>query len=352
MVIIATAAEIVQKAKEIGFDKCGIVPISRLSGYETRLEERMARFPETRKKYEDFRCFAAPQKKYPWAKSVVICSYWYGKYKIPENLEGRFAKYFLTDGRTNTESDGYKTSVAFERYLKEQGFQIAFDRLFGITSLRWAAMEAGIGIIRKNNFLYTEKGSWQYLEAFLIDQSLEYIHKCNLRPCAEKCNLCRKACPTGSLAEPYMMNRNTCVSCLTTWDGWDLTTEPLRDKFGHWIYGCEACQDVCPFNHNAWRNDEEFPGLNELGKHLSLVQIVDSDYTYLKEIVQPALWYIPADKCWRYKTNALNAMLNNYVPEYLPTILRACNDEMEPVRKMAEWVLTQLRGKWYAHKKE
>lgn len=52
-----------------------------------------------------------------------------------------------------------------------------------------------------------------------------------------------KACPTGSLEMPYMMCRNTCVSCLTTWDGWDLRKEPLRDKFGKWIYGCDACQD-------------------------------------------------------------------------------------------------------------
>lgn len=83
-------------------------------------------------------------------------------------MKGRVAKYYLTDGRRHTDSEGYKTSVAFEKYLADCGLQVATDRDFGITALRWAGMKAGIGIIRKNNFFYTEKGSYQYLEAFLM----------------------------------------------------------------------------------------------------------------------------------------------------------------------------------------
>lgn len=338
-----SAVQIVKKAKELGYDKCGIIPISQMSGYSEKLEQRIQRFPETEKNLSKFRSFSKPQEKFPWAKAVVVCSYWYGKYHIPPNLQGRFAKYYLTDGRKNKQSDGYKTSVAFEQYLKEQGFQLAFDRHFGITSLRWAAMQAGIGIVRKNNFLYTERGSWQYLEAFLIDQPLEYINQCNLRPCSEKCTLCMNACPTHSLAEPYMMCRNTCIFCLTTWSGWDLREEPLRDKFGHWVYGCDSCQDCCPYNHNAWKEDEDFPRLFELSKHLSLVQIVKADYEYLKRVIQPAFWYIPAEKCWKFKINALNVMLNDYSPEYLPVIQEACQDQEKPVRKMAAWILEQIK---------
>ena len=83
------------------------------------------------------------------------------------------------------------------------------------------------------------------------------------------------------------------------------TTEPLRAKMGRWAYGCDVCQDVCPFNRGAWNGSEEFPGLAELTKYLPLTEIVEADYDLLKDIVQPALWYIPADKAWRYKTNAL-----------------------------------------------
>ncbi len=336
------ASDIVKKAIELGFDKCGIIPVEKMRGYETRLEERMAYFPETREKYEGFRSFAHVQKKYPWAKSIVIASFWYGKYHIPEDMQGRVAKYYLTDGRRNTDSEGYQTSVAFEQYLRDTGFRTETERDFGITALRWAGMQAGIGIIRKNNFFYTEKGSYQYLEAFLIDQPLEYIAENQIRPCAEKCSLCRKACPTNALAAPYMMCRNTCVSCLTTWDGWDLRVEPLQNKFGTWIYGCDACQDACPYNKKAWKAAEEFPGLEAWSSHFSYAEIVLADYDWLRSVIQPKLWYIPKGKEWRYKTNALNAMLNNYVPEYLPVIKKAREDEYQEVRDMAEWVLEKI----------
>ena len=121
-----------------------------------------------------------------------------------QRMKGRVAKYYLTDGRRHTDSEGYKTSVAFEKYLADCGLQVATDRDFGITALRWAGMKAGIGIIRKNNFFYTEKGSYQYLEAFLIDEPLQYIVENQIRPCAEKCNLCMRSCPTESLEAPYI----------------------------------------------------------------------------------------------------------------------------------------------------
>lgn len=342
-IIMINASDIVNSAIKLGFDKCGIIPITMMRGYEEKLKERIRHFPETREKYEDFFSFANLEKDYPWAKAVVICSYWYGKYHIPNELQGRIAKYYLTDGRRDAASAGYQTSIAFEKYLICCGFRIATDRDFGITSLRWAAMKAGIGIIRKNNFFYTERGSYQYLEAFLIDQPLEYITENAIQPCAQTCNLCIKACPTKSLEEPYMMCRNTCVSCLTTWDGWDLTKEPLRDKFGKWIYGCDVCQDVCPYNKKAWKDTKEFPGLEELSKHLTYEKIVLADYNWLETVLRPKLWYIPKGKEWRYKTNALNAMLNNYLPEYFKIIKDACQDEYEEVRNMAKWVLESLR---------
>lgn len=57
------------------------------------------------------------------------------------------------------------------------------------------------------------------------------------------------------------------------------------------------------------------------------------------------LWYIPQGKEWRYKTNALNAMLNNYDPKYLPVIKKVCQDEYCEVRDMAEWVLEEIERK-------
>ena len=109
-----------------------------MRGYEAKLEERMEHFPETRRKYEGFRKFAHPEKEFPWAKAIVIVSFWYGKYRIPDAVRGHVAKYYLMDGRRNTASQGYKTSAALEEYLQSCGLRVAFNRDFALTALRWA----------------------------------------------------------------------------------------------------------------------------------------------------------------------------------------------------------------------
>lgn len=339
---MCNANEIVLKAIDLGYDKCGIINVGKMKGYAEKLSERIERFPEIKIHSEDLYAFANLQIDYPWAKSVIICARWYGKYRIPENVKGHIGKYYLTDSRRDKNSRENKDSVALEQYLIDCGIKTNTNREFGITALRWAAMQAGIGIVRKNNFLYTENGSWVHLEAFLIDKEVEYIYENKIKSCPEKCNLCVKACPTKLLAEPYMMNRSTCISCITTWEGWDLTTDKNSPNLGNWIFGCDECQDVCPFNRNSWTEDEEFPFLSELCKKLSLEQIVHEDYEFLKNVVQPKLWYIKQEKVWRYKTNALNAMLNAYKSKYLPFIKEACDDKNENVRNMAKWVLSRL----------
>ena len=337
-----TAGALVKQAIQLGYDKCGVIPLDALDGYKDKLTERIFQFPETMGRYQKLFQLANPKEKFPWAKAVVVCSFWYGKYQIPKNLQGYFAKYYLTDGRRNTQSEGYQASVQFEHFLRSQGFQTALERDFGIVPLRFAAVKAGLGIFRKNNFFYTEKGSWQYLEAFLIDQPLVYQNTHSIRPCAETCTLCVKACPTASLRAPYAMNRNTCVSDLTTWGGWDLTKEPHRGAMGNWVYGCDACQDICPYNNHAWTGEKEMPSLAMLAPELSLVNLIAAEYPWLQQVLNPLLWYIPQDKCWRYKTNALNAMSNSWKRDYLPAVLKACQDEKAQVRQMANWVLAQI----------
>ena len=74
-----------------------MIPVEMMRGCEAKLEERMEHFPETRRKYEGFRKFAYPEKEFPWAKAIVIVSFWYGKYRIPAAVRGHIAKYYLTE---------------------------------------------------------------------------------------------------------------------------------------------------------------------------------------------------------------------------------------------------------------
>jgi epoxyqueuosine reductase len=151
-----------------------------------------------------------------------------------------------------------------------------------------------------------------------------------------------QACPTGALCAPFTMNRSACITCITTFAGWDLTSEPHQAAIDTWLYGCDMCQDACPFNKKAWTQDEDFPQLEEVASLMVPEKIVAMDYPTLLAQVQPRFWYISKKNLWRFKTAALNAMLNRFEPACLPLIMSARDDEDERVRHMAEWVLERL----------
>lgn len=339
---IDVAQKIKNKAIELGYEDCGIIPISDMTGYKEKLTERILRFPEVKSHSEEFYSFAELEKLYPWAKSIVVCVRQYGKYRIPNNLQGIIGKYYLCDSRRNTQSRDHKESILFEEFLVGEGIQTRTNRDFGITALRWAARKAELGIVRKNNFFYSNHGSWVNIEAWLIDKELEIKEQVNLKKCPTNCKLCINACPTNSLAEPYMMNRNTCISCLTTWEGWDLPNDEHRQYMGNWIYGCDMCQDICPFNKDKWEELYEFPELENISNIISYEKIIEMDYRYLRDYIQPKFWYISKEHVWRWKTNSLNAMLNNYKENYLSSIEKACHDENYHVRTMANWVKKKI----------
>ena len=337
------AAQIKSAALGMGYEKCGIIKISDMSGYEEKLNERIELIPEVKQYYEDFYRFSHLQDIYPWAKSIVICARQYGKYNIPKHMEGLIAKYYLVDSRTDERSKSFQDSLKFEEYMKKMGLKTDTERRFGITALRWAALKAGLGLVRKNNFFYTESGSWVHLEAWLIDKELESVDIPTLKECPEHCNLCIKFCPTSSLSKPYTMNRSTCVSCLTTWEGWDLPHEKFNAQMGGWVFGCDVCQDVCPMNKGSWIAAEEFPGLAELSEHVSLEKILEMDYEFLEQVMQLKFWYIEKTDVWKWKTNAINAMVNDYKKQYKEYIYDATNDSNVKVREMAEWAILKLK---------
>jgi epoxyqueuosine reductase len=202
-------------------------------------------------------------------------------------------------------------------------------------------MQAGLGIIRKNNFFYTENGSWVHLEAWLIDKALEWKETNQLPECSDSCSLCIQACPTESLCDPYAMDRSSCISFVTTWGGRSMPEDRNREKLGKWIYGCDICQDVCPYNKNKWVEESDFPGLDDLAQNLTLEKIVEMDYETLQANVYPKFWYVPKQDAWKWKVNALNSMLNSGDSKYVKWFRLALNDEQKKVREMAEFALSQ-----------
>jgi epoxyqueuosine reductase len=335
------AEEIVEKALAYGFEKCGIIRLSDLDGYEQAVEERSRKFP-----YRDRRkrTLEEIEDLYPWAQSVVVCVWQYGKYDIPPNLEGYVGKYYQVDGRRNEESEQFRATRKFQHWLKQQGLRVHEDLEHGVTPYRWAAAKAGLGIVRKNNFFYTESGSWVLIVTWLIDQPLELVQQPTLKPCPETCDLCIRACPTKALAEPFVTNKDGCISHLTKDYDWERIDTELLAKTGNWVFGCDVCQDVCPHNKNKWQAGQPFPGLDRLSAHFSIKKIVTADYKTLQKEIQAMLWHIGEDELWKFKMNALNIMLHNYKPEYAPYIDLAMDDKYKQVREMAKFVRSKTSG--------
>lgn len=331
-----------KKAYELGYEKCGIIPIGKMKGYAEKFEERMERVPESRPFYKSQQRLVNPLAAYPWAKSVVVLTAAYGKYKVPEEIKGSIAKAYLFDVRTDTNTKEYQSNRELEKYMKELGLKVETNQKFGVVGMRWAAMQAGIGIIRRNNFLYTESGSWIHLEAWVTDKEMELIETNNVTQCPKGCNRCIASCPTKSLSEPYTMLPNACVSFLTTFGGRSLHQEPLSKNFGGCIYGCDICQDVCPMNRGKWKNEEEFPGLSDLAPSLTPESILSMEEDFYREKVQPKFFYLSEEELWKWKVDVLNYMRNNYKEDYRPYIIDASNSDHEKIREMAISICSEL----------
>ena len=309
------AHKIRNTALELGFEECGIIPVAETAAFAGELRKRAELYPESAEFLSQYERFARIETLYPWARSIVAATTWYGDYALPGELPRLFAKYYLTDHRRDEAAPGLRRCRDFEASLRGFGLRTLTEMDNGVLPERWAAWKAGLGIVRKNNLLYTRRGSWVVVNAWLIDRELELRHKPEIRACPDNCSICQRACPTGALAAPYNVNACKCLSYISTEVGFSKDDKYGR-KAGTVIYGCDICQNVCPFNRAAWTGANEFPGLAELAGVVSLEKILDMADAELAGILSARFWYIEPGQAQRWRDNALNAMRNSNDPEY------------------------------------
>ncbi|MDO5558637.1 MAG: epoxyqueuosine reductase [Oscillospiraceae bacterium] len=262
------AQEIYDNALECGFDNCGIIPLSDLDGYKQRLDERKKKVPQSEQFYNAMDGFTKIQEQYPWAKAIIICTTWIGKYRYPESLQGKYAKAFFLSPESAPDSKANQDKIRFETWMTENNICWEGGKKYGALRnfpLRHAAVKAGLGIFRKNNFFYTEKGSYVELEGYIIDKECVLKQTTNIRACSESCTLCQKACKTHALCAPYTMNPMACISFWTTYGQGQIPPHLEENQFSDWICGCDDCQDACPNNmRHDWTSGEAFPGLDDI----------------------------------------------------------------------------------------
>jgi len=296
--------KIKEKALQLGYSSCGIIPATPFEEYRDALDERIKSFPESEKLYEPLYGLVNPHEK---AKSIIVCIRGYTQYKIPKSLQGRIGKYYLFS-RYAPYSYENRSKNEFESYLIASGIQVLNENI----PARAAAVKAGLGHFGCNTFFYTkEHGSYNGIDIWVVDKVLDYdiINENVMAPgCGgEKCNKCVQACPTKALDKCHSMNRGRCLPSLLY-----SKKEPTKEDsklMGKWLFGCDICQDVCPLNHGKFTETEEFPLLSQLEPLLQPEAILTMDeYTYLKA-VHPQFPFAGKDGLPIWKRNASRALL-------------------------------------------
>lgn len=153
------------KAYELGFEKCGIIPIQAMEGYKEKFEERMQKVKKVPVSEQYYRQrlgrLVNLLEEYPWAKSAVVAVIRYGKYRIPQTVKDYIGKAYLFDTRIDVKTEEYQNGLVMGQYLEDLGLRVATNPKTGIVGMRWAAMRAGLGIyftrIRRDFGCFTMK---------------------------------------------------------------------------------------------------------------------------------------------------------------------------------------------------
>lgn len=305
---------IYQACMDAGFDDCGIISIEDMDGYITNTLKRIESVPTSADFYG--RAIQNTQElktKYPWAKSIVICLSWIGKYRYPQELEGMYAKGYYVSPDSYPDAPGHLQKMTLGKWFDEQNIQWTGSTQpgGGIWGLRHAAQMAGIGIIRRNNFLYSEKGSWVEMDSFLIGEHCRLYQKKDLKPCPENCTICQNACPTGALCDAYTLNPDHCVSAINTFGKGIVPNGLHEEQLGSWMVGCDACQNACPFNRkHDWSQGEDYPGLDALVEVMQPENIHSASREQLENICLRSSNHLQAKDTEVLKINAERVLRN------------------------------------------
>jgi len=273
--------DISQKIKsfaiEIGFDNIGITKAAYFADEEPHLLKWLANAYQADMSYMENNIDKRldSSKIVHNAKSVIVVLKNYFPRKKLSNDTFQISKYaYGTDYHKVVKDDLYKLLG----FIKLQ-FSNVHSRVFvdsaPVLEKKLAQM-AGLGWIGKNSLLLTKKGSYYFIGEIILDIELEYDKPFVNNFCGN-CNACIDACPTNAIVENYIVDSNKCISYHTIERKGEFETD-FELNFKNYIFGCDICQDVCPWNRKPLpTNDERFDLSDEI-KNLS-----NTDYKNLSE---------------------------------------------------------------------
>ena len=181
-------------------------------------------------------------------------------------------------------------------------------------------------------------GSWVVLGTLVTDAEIERSEPLEL-DCGS-CTLCIEACPTGALDEPGTLDSTRCLSYWSQAPG--AIPEEYREELGAQVYGCDICQDVCPWNRGIEKRRQGEAPASGAEPHVSLVEWLEAEDEELRNRYERL--YFPRKDPRYLRRNALVAAGNLGHPEQRPAVEAYAQDGDPLLREHAEWALARLNG--------
>ena len=354
-----------EKAYDLGFDLIGVAPAQRAphaeayrrwlaNGYQAEMQW-LAKRPHRR---ED------PRQVVPEARSVIVVGLSYFVLDPAAELwsdpsRGRIARYCWGLDYHDIMLPRLRTLGDFiDQMTKQTRSQRAYVDTGPVLERNFAA-QAGLGFIGKNTLLLSPKlGSYLFLGEILIDLELAYDEpapnggaSCRFDPPGQskrvgtcgRCTRCLEICPTHAFPAPYILDSNRCISYLTIElkGSIPLTLRPL---LGNWIFGCDACQEICPWvRRYSQPTREHFLGYDPDQIAPKLIDLMQLDEAAFRARYKGSP--IKRSKRRGLLRNVAVALGNWGSPEGLPVLERALQDHEPLIREHAAWAINRIKNR-------
>jgi epoxyqueuosine reductase len=370
MASFAAISDTVAKASlEAGFSSAGIAAVPEPGSdddyAELRLVEpwiaagRAGEMDYLKRRDEDGRLLRSSLRiALPWARSVIVCAANYNS-AAPKSIDpaapdkGWIARYAWTgqsSGETPSRpSDYHKVLLrrlkVVESQLKESlgPFESRCYVDTGPVVERIYARYASIGWTGKNTCILNQKlGSWLFLGVIATSIEVAAQAGANIQP--DRCGSCRRcidACPTGALTAPYQMDAGLCISYLTIEKRGEIPVE-LLPRMGRHVFGCDICQDVCPWNRKAPISSD--PELQTRG------ELVNPALEWLAELDDEGFartFYgspVKRTKLSGLRRNIAIAMGNSRLARFLPKLRDWRQSHDTAVANASAWAIAQIEN--------
>jgi epoxyqueuosine reductase len=334
-----TAPELEGLAVALGLDVVGAAPARPYEETERHIRDRRARglFADMRFTMAQPEVSCHPETLLDGARTVVSAALcYYAPSPPPPGGSGRLSRYTWIDAYAELR----EKLDALGRALGGS-YRVLVDANQHVD--REAAVRAGVGFYGKNTMLITRRhGSWVVLGTLITDVEIEPAARLEL-DCGS-CRLCVDACPTGALDEPGTLAATRCLTY------WTQAPAPIpaeyRAELGDQVYGCDICQDVCPWNRGVERRRRDTALPEGAEPNVSLVDWLEAPGEDL--VSRYDRLYVPRNDPRYLRRNALVAAGNVGREAEASAVERYAADGDPLLREHAEWALERLEARgWH-----